>query len=122
MKISVEKELGIKKEFEVATSNINVERAFQMQLDLAKRDDISEKTGLEILQLSLDTMRKSVDYIKKTLKLNKTQCALVDEMETSDTAMLVNRICMRLMGNTDEEIEAIFNSTEETSPEDLEKA
>lgn len=122
MKISVEKELGIKKEFEVPTSNINVERAFQMQLDLAKRDDISEKTGLEILQLSLDTMRKSVDYIKETLKLNKTQCALVDEMETSDTAMLVNRICMRLMGNTDEEIEAIFNSTEEMSPEDLEKA
>lgn len=122
MKISVEKELGIKKEFEVATSNINVERAFEMQLDLAKRDDISEKTGLEILQLSLDTMRKSVAYIKETLKLNKTQCTLVDEMETSDTAMLVNRICMRLMGNTDEEIEAIFNSTEEMSPEDLEKA
>ena len=43
-------------------------------------------------------------------------------METSDTAMLVNRICMRLMGNTDEEIEAIFNDTEEMSPEDLEKA
>jgi len=108
IKINVEKELGIKKDFDVATSNINVEGALKMQYNAAVASDIEEKTGAEILEMNLKSLRDNSNYVKNILKLTEKQCALVDEMSTLDTAFLVNRICLRIMGNSDEEIEAIY--------------
>ena len=108
IKINVEKELGIKKDFDVATSNINVEGALKMQYNAAVASDIEEKTGAEILEMNLKSLRDNSNYVKNTLKLTEKQSVLVDEMSTLDTAFLVNRICLRIMGNSDEEIEAIY--------------
>jgi len=119
MKINVEKELGIKKDFEVKASNINVERALGMQLAMAKMDDTEDKEAVEVMQMTLDSIKNSSQYVKTTLKLNEKQATLVDEMEMQDTLMLVNRICMRIMGNSDEEIEKMF--AESAVDGDLEK-
>ena len=108
MKISVEKELGIKKEFEVKASNMNMEKSIQMQLSMAKMDNIQGKEGVEILEQTLKTIQDSSQFVKDMLKMNAKESALIDNMEMADTMQLVNRICLRVMGNTDEEIEEMF--------------
>ena len=40
--------------------------------------------------------------------MNAKESALIDDMEMADTMQLVNRICLRVMGNTDEEIKEMF--------------
>jgi len=108
MKINLKEELGLNKNFEVKTSNINVERALEMQLSMAKADATEGKSGLEIIQMTLDSVKSASQFIKDMLKMSAKESTLVDDMETGDTMLLVNRICLRLMGNTDEEIKEMF--------------
>lgn len=111
MKINVNEELGIKKPIEVRATNLNMERSLQMQLDLAKAGDVAEDTDiLETLEQSLKMVKKMTDYIKNILKLSDIQSEKVDELEQEETAVFVNRLCLRIMGNTDEEIEALFEA------------
>lgn len=116
MKINVNEELGIKKPIEVRATNLNMERSLQMQLDLAKAGDIAEGEDVDViatLQQSLDIVRKMTQFIKNILKLSDVQSEKVDDLNQEETAMLVNRLCLRIMGNSDEEIKELF--TEPTS-------
>ena len=104
MKINLKEELGLNKDFEVKASNMNMEKSIQMQLSMAKMDNIQGKEGVEILEQTLKTIQDSSQFVKDMLKMNAKESALIDDMEMTDTMQLVNRICLRVMGNTDEEI------------------
>lgn len=108
MKINLKEELGLNKDFEVKASNMNMEKSIQMQLSMAKMDNIQGKEGVEILEQTLKTIQDSSQFVKDMLKMNAKESALIDDMEMTDTMQLVNRICLRVMGNTDEEIKEMF--------------
>lgn len=108
IKISLQKELGIKKDFEIKTSNRNIMKVTEMQLKMAQAEDTKGKTGIEIMKMSLEAIKANVDFLTDIFKLNKEQVGRLEDMDTTETTILVNRVFMRLMGNTDEEVEAIF--------------
>lgn len=108
IKISLQKELGIKKDFEIKTSNRNIMKVTEMQLKMAQAEDTEGKTGIEIMKMSLEAIKANVDFLTDIFKLNKEQVGRLEDMDTTETTILVNRVFMRLMGNTDEEVEAIF--------------
>lgn len=108
IKISLQKELGIKKDFEIKTSNRNIMKVTEMQLKMAQAEDTDGKTGIEIMKMSLEAIKANVDFLTDIFKLNKEQVGRLEDMDTTETTILVNRVFMRLMGNTDEEVEAIF--------------
>lgn len=108
IKISLQKELGIKKDFEIKTSNRNIMKVTEMQLKMAQAEDTEGKTGIEIMKMSLEAIKANVDFLTDIFKLNKEQVGRLEDMDTTKTTILVNRVFMRLMGNTDEEVEAIF--------------
>ncbi len=108
IKISLQKELGIKKDFEIKTSNRNIMKVTEMQLKMAQTEDTKGKTGIEIMKMSLEAIKANVDFLTDIFKLNKEQVGRLEDMDTTETTILVNRVFMRLMGNTDEEVEAIF--------------
>ncbi|WP_373786445.1 phage tail tube assembly chaperone [Jeotgalibaca porci] len=104
IKISLQKELGIKKDFEIKTSNRNIMKVTEMQLKMAQAEDTEGKTGIEIMKMSLEAIKANVDFLTDIFKLNKEQVGRLEDMDTTETTILVNRVLMRLMGNTDEEV------------------
>ncbi|WP_373792533.1 phage tail tube assembly chaperone [Jeotgalibaca porci] len=117
IKISLQKELGIKKDFEIKTSNRNIMKVTEMQLKMAQTEDTKGKTGIEIMKMSLEAIKANVDFLTDIFKLNKEQVGRLEDMDTTETTILVNRVFMRLMGNTDEEVEAIFSEPVEDGEE-----
>ncbi len=117
IKISLQKELGIKKDFEIKTSNRNIMKVTEMQLKMAQAEDTEGKTGIEIMKMSLEAIKANVDFLTDIFKLNKEQVGRLEDMDTTETTILVNRVFMRLMGNTDEEVEAIFSEPVEDGEE-----
>ena len=117
MKINL-KELG--KTYEVKASNKNMRAIYQLQLDMNKVATLEETDDpMALIQAQLDASKKVESFIIDILKLNKKEQEKLDDMDSETTIMLSQRISMKLMGLSDEEVEKAL--TEDDTDEEGKK-
>lgn len=128
IKINLNEELGIEKPFEIKQTNKRVEDAYKFQLENARfqlyMSDLSNKLDAidddavlepeeeqklgnditESYQKQLDHLNSLTNYIINTLKLNKSQAKLLEELEVSATDLLANRICSKMLGSEPKDV------------------
>lgn len=136
VKINLNKELGIKKPFDVKRINKRVEAAYSFQLegarfelfieDVQKRAmnadgdaDMSEEEQntiradvISLYEKQRDHLRNMMNYIVETVGLNKKQSELLEELEVDETSDLAGKIAAIMMGANPDELE------ENPNPED----
>lgn len=138
VKIYLNKELGIKKPFDVKRINKRVEAAYSFQLEGARFEllveevqnrtknidekaeaDMSEEEQKELrdevinfYEKQRDHLRNMMNYIIETVGLNKKQSELLEELEVDETSVLAGKIASIMMGANPDELE------ENPGPED----
>lgn len=131
--------------FEVKASIKNLKKTYKIQLKLAKLrevfneesldtvDDGVEKTEEELLkeeiaenernlikaQTAMDGLNSIIDYVVDMLKLNESEADALEELSQDDVMIIAQRLNMRLMGNTEEEVEKALNSDDANEDEGL---
>lgn len=92
-------------EFEVKPTNKNMIKTYQMQLAIAKSQDLAVMDDVvEQLTLATNMTTTVVNYLDNILSLNEKQRKAVDNWELSQTVETANYIAMRLMGMSDKDI------------------
>lgn len=110
-----------KKAFFLETSNGNMRKTLQYQLDQAKAQDLENKTMEEQLEQSLGLLDATNSYIVSILKLTEAQKTKLDDLSVEDTSMLATRITLRLQGLTEKEVkDALSPDDDESEDEDEE--
>lgn len=92
------------RKFDVSTSNGNVRRVYEMQFKVAKTQ--AEKDILKRAQDELELVQEMPKFLGTMLKLNKQQLKQLDNMDFEATQDAVGYICQRILGRSDEQIEA----------------
>ena len=112
--ISVKDELGIAKPFKVKTSNKNMRKVYQIQVDMAEAKNTENSTddSVEIAKVEVKTIGIVVNFITDILNLNDKQKQLVEELSVVDTVKLANRINLRMQGYSDEAYELAVKEAE----------
>lgn len=112
--ISVKDELGIAKPFKVKTSNKNMRKVYQIQVDMAEAKNTENSTddSVEIAKVEVKTIGIVVNFITDILNLNDKQKQLVEELSVVDTVKLANRINLRMQGYSDEAYELAIKEAE----------
>lgn len=112
--ISVKDELGIAKPFKVKTSNKNMRKVYQIQVDMAEAKNTENSTddSVEIAKVEVKTIGIVVNFIADILNLNDKQKQLVEELSVVDTVKLANRINLRMQGYSDEAYELAVKEAE----------
>ncbi|AWF95146.1 phage tail tube assembly chaperone [Weissella cibaria] len=120
MKISF-KELR-KTPFEVKATVKNLKKTYKVQLKLATLEDaLDEDTPVESLQSVLDALEKVTDYVVDMLKLKDAEIEKLEELDQEELMTLAQRLYMRIMGMSEQEIEDIQNESDDAGLEpDLE--
>ena len=117
MKINL-KELG--KTYEVKASNKNMRAIYQLQLDMNKVATLEETDDpMALIQAQLDASKKVENFIIDILKLNKKEQEKLDDLDSETTITMSQRISMKLMGLSDEEVEKAL--TEDDTDEEGKK-
>lgn len=116
MKISF-KELR-KTPFEVKATVKNLKKTYKVQLKLATLEDaMDEDTPVESLQSVLDALENVTDYVVDMLKLKDTEIEKLEELDQEELMTLAQRLYMRIMGMSDQEIEDIQNEPDDAGLE-----
>lgn len=102
------KELGMNKPTFVTTSNKNMRKTLQYQLDQAKAQDIGDKEPDEQIELSLKLIDNTEDYIVDMLGLDDKGKNKLENLELEQSTEIATRISLRLNGLSDQEIDKIF--------------
>lgn len=89
---------------DVHTSNKNMEKMFNLQLEMAQADDLQNKEPIEIIKIQRDMLHDSIDFLVTVLGLNKQEQDKLDEMDFKQTIAAVNYTFERMMGMSDEDI------------------
>lgn len=131
--------------FEVKASIKNLKKTYKIQLKLAKLrevfneesldtvDDGGEKTEEELLkeeiaenernlikaQTAMDGLNSIIEYVVDMLKLDESEADALEELSQDDVMIIAQRLNMRLMGNTEEEVEKALNSDDANEDEGL---
>ena len=90
---------------EVKTSNRNMEKMYDLQLLMAKADDVADMEPVEIIKMQRDMLHDSIDFLTTVLALNKQEIEKLGDLEFSDTIQAVNYTFERMMGMSDEDID-----------------
>lgn len=116
MKISF-KELR-KMPFEVKATVKNLKKTYKVQLKLATLEDaMDEDTPVESLQSVLDALENVTDYVVDMLKLKDTEIEKLEELDQEELMTLAQRLYMRIMGMSEQEIEDIQNEPDDAGLE-----
>ncbi|MGY4841608.1 phage tail tube assembly chaperone [Weissella cibaria] len=116
MKISF-KELR-KTPFEVKATVKNLKKTYKVQLKLATLEDaMDEDTPVESLQSVLDALKNVTDYVVDMLKLKDTEIEKLEELDQEELMTLAQRLYMRIMGMSEQEIEDIQNEPDDAGLE-----
>lgn len=111
-------QLGMNKPTFVKTSNKNMRKTLQYQLDQAKAQDIGDKEPDEQIQLSLKLIDDTEDYIVDMLGLDDKGKDKLENLELEQSTEIATRISLRLNGLSDQEIDKIFADDGEDEVED----
>lgn len=90
---------------EVKTTNRNMEKMYDLQLMMAKADDIANMEPVEIIKVQRDMLHDSIDFLTTVLNLNKQEIDKLGDLEFADTIQAVNYVFERMMGMSDEDID-----------------
>ncbi|MEE6710075.1 phage tail tube assembly chaperone [Lacticaseibacillus paracasei] len=90
---------------EVKTSNRNMEKMYELQLLMAKADDVADMEPVEIIKMQRDMLHDSIDFLTTVLGLNKQETEKLRDLEFADTIQAVNYTFERMMGMSDEDID-----------------
>lgn len=90
---------------EVKTSNCNMEKMYDLQLLMAKADDIADLEPVEIIKMQRDMLHNSLEFLTTILGLNKQEQDKLGEMGFKQTIEAVNYTFERMMGMSDEDID-----------------
>lgn len=119
VKISVSKELGIKKAFEVKESNKNIRKTWELQklmtklsIDQDEANTEDPEKAEELIDMMLDVQANVMDYVVNILSLTETQADKVDDLSFDETVQLATRISAELL-----HIETVEATDEETGLE-----
>ena len=116
MKISF-KELR-KTPFEVKATVKNLKKTYKVQLKLATLEDaMDEDTPVESLQSVLDALENVTDYVVDMLKLKDTEIEKHKDLDQEELMTLAQRLYMRIMGMSEQEIEDIQNEPDDAGLE-----
>ena len=116
MKISI-KELR-KTPIEVKATVKNLKKTYKVQLKLATLEDaMDEDTPVESLQSVLDALENVTDYVVDMLKLKDTEIEKLEELDQEELMTLAQRLYMRIMGMSEQEIEDIQNEPDDAGLE-----
>lgn len=111
-------QLGMNKPTFVKTSNKNMRKTLQYQLDQAKAQDIGNKEPDEQIELSLKLIDDTEDYIVDMLGLDEKGKDKLENLELEQSTEIATRISLRLNGLSDQEIDKIFADDGEDEVED----
>ncbi len=111
-------QLGMNKPTFVKTSNKNMRKTLQYQLDQAKAQDIGDKEPDEQIELSLKLIDDTEDYIVDMLGLDDKGKNKLENLELEQSTEIATRISLRLNGLSDQEIDKIFADDGEDEVED----
>lgn len=119
VKISVSKELGIKKAFEIKESNKNIRKTWELQKLMTKLSIDQEEANTEdpekaeeLIDMMLDVQANVITYIVDILKLTDVQAEKVDDLGFNETVQLATRISAELL-----HIETVEATDEDTGLE-----
>lgn len=90
---------------EVKTTNRNMEKMYDLQLMMAKADDVANMEPVEIVKVQRDMLHDSIDFLTTVLSLNKQEIDKLGDLEFADTIQAVNYVFERMMGMSDEDID-----------------
>jgi hypothetical protein len=90
---------------EVKTTNRNMEKMYDLQLLMAKADDVANMEPVEIIKMQRDMLHDSIDFLTTVLSLNKQETEKLGDLEFADTIQAVNYTFERMMGMSDEDID-----------------
>jgi len=90
---------------EVKTTNRNMEKMYDLQLMMAKADDVANMEPVEIIKVQRDMLHDSIDFLTTVLSLNKQEIEKLGDLEFADTIQAVNYTFERMMGMSDEDID-----------------
>lgn len=92
------------KKFSFKASNKNMRETVQLQLMLAKAEDMENKEPKEQLEDFLDMASTVENYIHQILKLNNSQYEKLEDLEFDETVEIANLIASKIMGISEEEV------------------
>jgi hypothetical protein len=105
-------ELG-KKTFTVLTSNKNIRKMNQFQLEMAKiADKQSEDDMTTVMAANIEAIEATLVYLQEVLGLTDEQVEILDNLEMQRTQEIANYLSARLMGLSDKQIKEIEASSE----------
>lgn len=105
-------ELG-KKTFTVLTSNKNIRKMNQFQLEMAKiADKQSEDDMTTVMAANIEAIEAVLFYLQEVLGLTDEQVEVLDNLEMQRTQEIANYLSARLMGLSDKQIKEIEASSE----------
>ena len=111
------KELG-KKTFTVLTSNRNVRRMNEFQLEIAKISDIEENAPMtEQFKANIAVITATLAFLRAVLNLSDEQMEILEDLGTERTQEIANYVSGRLMGLSDEQLEEIKKENAENPKE-----
>ena len=103
-----------KKPFEVKGSVKNLKKTYKFQKDMAQMEDITETAeGTEMFGAMDSMLDELIDYLSTILHLTAKQVELLEELEQPELIFMAQRVAMRLMGASEEDIASINEDAEE---------
>lgn len=91
--------------YQVKQSNKNMRKVYNVQLKMAKLNDVKNKPAEDQIKEALDLTDTLVNFIKEVLGLKGKYADMIDDQETPETSEIASYICQRIMGLTDKQIE-----------------
>lgn len=100
-----EKLLNITKPVEVKSSQKNMRLTYKFQLLMAKAQTFNDMDLEDSIKASLDMLDQVNDYLIAVLKLDDKQIELLDDLTVEETTQIANKVALRMMGLSEEEVE-----------------
>lgn len=94
------------KPFVIATTNRNMRRMQQYQLKIAKLSATPDDDLTAQIAAGIDIIDETLKFMRAILDLDDAQMEVLENMDYEETQKIAQRITGRMMGLSDEEIEA----------------
>lgn len=94
------------KPFVIATTNRNMRRMQQYQLEIAKLSDTPDDDLTAQIEAGINIIDETLKFMRSILDLDDAQMEVLENLDYEETQKIAQRITGRMMGLSDEEIEA----------------
>lgn len=104
------KEIGINKPIFINTSNKNIAAVYDFQLKLAEAEEVEvqftegEIEPLEYMRKAKEFAMLPCEFICSLINLKEYQKEKLDNLDYAQTLTLANRLCMRMLGFSEQSI------------------